>query len=256
MQERHVNRILYFEEESITTKKYVIPYIEDFVKIEEGTTVLEIGCGEGGNLIPFLDKGCNCIGIDLSEWKIEFGREISKSHKNSNRIEFINADIYSFTEENAPKGDVIIMRDVLEHIHDQNYFMNHLKRFLKKDSVIFLAFPPWRMPFGGHQQILPSKFLSKLPYYHILPMKIYKWILKIGKQPEENIQTLMEIKETCITLHRYERILKENNFEELKATDWFINPNYEIKFNLKPRKLLFFNLIPFFEIFSLLRITA
>ena len=70
MQERHKNRKLYFDEQSYTTAKYVIPYISKFKKIDSNTKVLEIGCGEGGNLKPFVDMGCQCVGIDLNEQQI------------------------------------------------------------------------------------------------------------------------------------------------------------------------------------------
>ena len=40
MQERQKNRKLYFEELSITSKKYYIPYISKFKKIKEGMNIL------------------------------------------------------------------------------------------------------------------------------------------------------------------------------------------------------------------------
>ena len=52
-----------------------------------------------------------------------------------------------------------------------------LKILLKDKGQIFFGFPPWYMPFGGHQQVAHKKWTSKLPYYHILPMPIYKAIL-------------------------------------------------------------------------------
>ncbi|MDR0368861.1 MAG: class I SAM-dependent methyltransferase [Bacteroidales bacterium] len=249
MQKRHKNHSLYFEEQTITTQKYVIPYIEDMVATGEETVVLEIGCGQGGNLKPFLDRGLKCIGIDISKDKIASGRELFQSHPHYKNLELIEADIYTIPEHNTLKADVIIMRDVIEHLPNQDYFMGFIKRFLKKDGIVFYAFPPWRMPFGGHQQVLRHKFLSKLPYYHILPKAVYRMILKMGNLPESTVKSMLEIKETGISICRFRKLLKKNNYEILKATDWFINPNYEIKFNLKPRKLIFFNRIPFFRDF-------
>ncbi len=53
MQERHRSREQYFKELAITSRKYFIPYITRYKKIEAGMNILEIGCGEGGNLLPF-----------------------------------------------------------------------------------------------------------------------------------------------------------------------------------------------------------
>ena len=178
MQDRHSNRKKYFTEQGITTEKYVMPFIEEFKNINEHTSILEIGCGEGGNLAPFVKKGCRkIVGIDMSKKKIENANNFFEKIKNSNNIELICSDIYDIKAEDIGQFDIIITRDVLEHIHGQAKFMNFVKRFMKPDGKFFLGFPPWHNPFGGHQQMCRSKVLSKAPYFHILPTSIYKIIL-------------------------------------------------------------------------------
>jgi DNA invertase Pin-like site-specific DNA recombinase len=88
------------------------------------------------------------------------------------------------------------------------------------------------MPFGGHQQIMRGKFLSKLPYYHLLPMGIYKSILKLGK---ENVQEMVEIKETGISIERFEKIVNQTGYNIISKTHYLINPIYEYKFGWKPK---------------------
>ncbi len=58
MQKRHKNKEQYFNEQGLTSKKFVVPFISDLVKFDNETTVLEIGCAEAGNLKPFVDMGC------------------------------------------------------------------------------------------------------------------------------------------------------------------------------------------------------
>jgi 2-polyprenyl-3-methyl-5-hydroxy-6-metoxy-1,4-benzoquinol methylase len=234
MQERHTNRKKYFEEQVITTEKYVIPFLKEFIQIDSNLEILEIGCGEGGNLKPFLDLGCPVTGVDLATGKIENGKKYFANHPNSGNIKLFAEDIY--ISQNLAQYDLIIMRDVIEHIHDQNRFMNYVKKFLKPDGKIFLAFPPWYNPFGGHQQICESRLLSMLPYYHILPATLYKRILKLFGETENKIEGLLEIKTTGITIERFEKIVKNNGYSINSKRDYFINPNYEIKFGLKPRK--------------------
>lgn len=234
MQERHTNRKKYFEEQIITTEKHVIPFLKEFIQIDSNLKILEIGCGEGGNLKPFLDLGCSVTGVDLATGKIENGKKYFANHPNSGKIKFFAEDIY--TSQNLAQYDLIIMRDVIEHIHDQNRFMNYVKKFLKPDGKFFLAFPPWYNPFGGHQQICESRLLSMLPYYHILPATLYKGILKLFGETENKIEGLLEIKTTGITIERFEKIVKNNGYSINSKRDYFINPNYEIKFGLKPRK--------------------
>ena len=61
MQERHRNREVYFNEQAVTSEKYVLSFINEVMDINENTSILEIGCGEGGNLKPFLDPPIVCL---------------------------------------------------------------------------------------------------------------------------------------------------------------------------------------------------
>lgn len=236
MQERHTNRKKYFEEQGITTSKYVIPYIESIKKITADSQVMEIGCGEGGNLNPFLSKNCQVIGIELLYGQYSRAIEFYQDHPLRHNLKLIHADIYQINPDTLPAFDIIFMKDVIEHIPDQLRFLNFLRQFLKPDGIIFFGFPPWRMPFGGHQQVCNS-ILSKVPYFHILPAPLYRRILHWFGESEAAIQDFLEVKSTGLSIQRFHDIIRQNNYKILKETFWFINPNYEIKFGLSPRVL-------------------
>lgn len=243
MQKRHSNPEQYFNEQIISTQKYVLPFIGSIKPLIEKMQVLEIGCGEAGNLKPFLDLGCNCTGVDYSLTKIERGEMFFALHPNVHLLKLINEDIYKITEFES-KFDLIILRDVIEHIHDQNKFLGMMKNLLSKGGVVFLAFPPWQNPFGGHQQLCKSIVLSHAPYIHLLPKLIYKLILKAFGENNSKIQSLLDIKKTGISLERFEILYRKNGYKLLMKRLYFINPAYEVKFGLKPRKLSFwFNIL-------------
>jgi SAM-dependent methyltransferase len=214
-----------------------------------GMQVLEIGCGEAGNLKPFLDLGCICTGVDFSIHKIEKGKAYFSNQPNGANITLISEDIYNIKEFQS-KFDLIIVRDVIEHIHDQDKFLGLMKGLMVADGVAFFAFPPWQNPFGGHQQICENKLLSVLPYYHLLPVPLYKLFLKLFGESDGKINGLLEIKETGISVERFEKLISKNGYNQLKKKLFFINPNYETKFGLKPRVLWsFIALIPVFRNF-------
>jgi len=247
MQKRHLDPLQYINEQIFTTQKYIIPFIEKVKKINESVQVLEIGCGEAGNLKPFLDLGCTCTGVDFSAPKIEKGKEFYASHPNVKNLSLISEDIYKTTEFHA-RFDIIIIRDVIEHIHDQDKFLGMMKDLMAPDAVAFFAFPPWQNPFGGHQQICENKLLSTLPYYHLLPTAIYKTVLKAFGESDAKIISLLEIKETGISLERFEKLVEKNGYIQLLKILYFINPNYEVRFGLQPRLLSsFFSNIPYFR---------
>ncbi|HNO71091.1 MAG TPA: class I SAM-dependent methyltransferase [Bacteroidia bacterium] len=249
MQERHSNRERYFQEQGIVTEKYVIPYINERLNITPTLLVMEIGCGEAGNLKPFLDMGCKVIGIDIAANKIENGRQYYAQHPLKNNLTLIAEDIYKMPDDKIIPCDLIIMRDTIEHIPDQNLFLSYVKKFLKPGGKIFFGFPPWRMPFGGHQQICVNKLLSTLPYFHLLPKSIYVSILKLFGESKATIETLMEVRDTRISIQRFKKIVRSNNLKFDREDFYLINPNYEIKFKLKQRKLPFFLNIPYLRDF-------
>ena len=234
MQKRHKNKPQYFDEQALTTLNFVVPFLSDLVKFDSETTVLEIGCAEAGNLKPFLDMGCKCTGIDISCGRIELAKEFYNDHPNRQNLTLVCEDIYKVSPDK--KYDVIIMRDVIEHIPDQEKFMGFVKSFLKSDGKFFLAFPPWQNPFGGHQQICSNRLLSKLPWFHLFPRGFFRLFLKWTGESEGTITALLEIKDTGISIERFERILKREHYKIKNRVFWFINPNYQTKFGLKPRK--------------------
>ncbi len=235
MFEFHGDRKRYFEIQVDNTRKYVIPFIENYKSLDAGTRVLEIGCGEAGVLKAFTDKGCIGVGVELDEPRLVMAREWMQEELNAQKIFFISKDIYKVKVEEELKGkfDIIILKDVIEHIHDQPKLIAWMKSFLNKDGVIFFGFPPWQMPFGGHQQIMKGKFLSKIPWFHLLPAFVYKAILKTGK---ENVAEMMEIKETGISIERFEKIVGQTGYKVVNQTHYLINPIYEYKFGWKSKK--------------------
>lgn len=251
MHDRHQNRERYFNEQVFTTTNFVIPYLEEVMKISPEITVAEIGCGEGGNLKPFLDLGCKVVGIDLATNKINNAKKFFANHPHAQNALFIDEDIYNVNPSDFPTFDLVIMRDTIEHIPRQEVFLENLKKFLSPTGKVFFAFPPWRMPFGGHQQVCKSNFLSKLPYFHLLPNFMYVGLLKLFGESKKTIEGLLEIKETGISIHRFEKILANCNYQINKETYYFINPNYEIKFKLKTRVLpVLFNIPHFKDFFT------
>ncbi len=207
MFEFHADRKRYFDIQVLNAEKYVIPFIEEKFPINPGMRILEIGCGEGGVLKGFIKKGCEGVGVELDAPRVEDAKKFLSEDLAAGRLRFIVKDIYQVDVENDFNGlfDIIVLKDVIEHIHDQPKLIGWMKKFLKPGGIVFFGFPPWYMPFGGHQQICHSK-LSRLPYIHLLPRGIYRWILKKKKEP---VDDLMEIRDTGISIERFKKICRK-----------------------------------------------
>lgn len=219
------------------TVGHIIPFLQSNWSFPKDMQVLEIGCGEAGVLKAFTELGYQSTGIELEESRLEFARDFMKEELAAGKVQFLNKDIYDVVPDTdlGTKFDLIILKDVIEHIPDQARFMPQLHRFLKPGGKVFFAFPPWQMPYGGHQQVLPQKWASKLPFYHLLPGPLYPAVLKLlGVQPN-GIKTMEEIRSTGISIERFLRICRTSDFGISGKKFYLFNPIYEYKFGIKPR---------------------
>jgi SAM-dependent methyltransferase len=234
---QHFDAKISFDQQSENSRNYVLPFIEKTQPIGPGTAVLEVGTAEGGVLLPFVERGCKCVGVDLAQGRVDNAKELQRDAVAAGKVEFLCQNIYEDAFLKRFKGmfSIIILKDVIEHVPEQQQFIEYLKNLLKPGGQIFFGFPPWYMPFGGHQQVARKKWASVLPWYHMLPRFMYKGLLKMAGEDEPVIQELMEIRDTGITIERFERIIKKAGLKVLHKEHYLINPIYKFKFGLKPR---------------------
>ena len=244
MQERHRNRKQYFKELAYTSEHYYIPYIKQYHDLKQGSYILEVGCGEGGNLLPFSKMGCFVTGVDIARSRIEEAKLFFKQHNVLGT--FIAEDVFKLRGIES-KFDVIICHDVLEHIYNKLSFLITISKYLREDGILFMSFPAWLMPFGGHQQICRNRICSHMPFIHYLPTHLYKNVLKLFNEDDGCIKELLSIKQTRVSVENFEKIVRKHT--KLHICDkqlYLVNPHYKIKFGLNPIKLpIVISYIPF-----------
>ncbi len=234
MLEFHTDYKQYFDIQLDNARKSVIPFIEEVKPLQAGMQMLEIGSGQGSLLRAFAERGVQCTGVEMYPLWLEKAREWLRPELNEEKIRLIDSNIYNVDAEKdlGTRFDIIVLKDVIEHIHDQEKLVGWMKSFLKPNGIIFFGFPPWYMPYGGHQQVLGG-WLGKTPYWHLLPWPIFKWLMKVNNQYSED---LVEIKQTGISIERFEKIIKRVGYKIVKEKHWLTNPVYEYKFGWKPRQ--------------------
>lgn len=233
MQQRHIDRKSYFEEQAYSCKKYYIPYLIANIGPISGK-VLEVGCGEGGNLLPFAEMGCEVVGVDITVSRIEQAKQFFEERKQKGL--FIASDIFELKELQS-QFSLIIVHDVIEHIPDKQRFLSLLQKYLAPGGYLFCGFPAWQMPFGGHQQIAPGKFVSHFPFIHLLPAPLYKFVLRRAGEKESTVEELLDIQRTKCPIELFLKTVRRTGYQIVCRQFYFINPHYEVKFGLKPRRL-------------------
>lgn len=235
MQERHTDRRRYFKELAETSEQYYIPYIEQFMPLKPGMRVLEIGAGEGGNLLPFARRGLRVTGVEIVAQRVEQARSFFAEEGVEG--EFVNRDIFETYDLLTGPYDLVLCHDVIEHIPFKDRFMARVSQLLSSTGLAFIGFPAWQMPFGGHQQICRSRFCSHAPFIHLLPNPLYRGVLRMGGLSRKEIDEMLDIKACRMTIENFERVARRNGLQIVNRQMWFINPHYKIKFGLKPRRL-------------------
>jgi SAM-dependent methyltransferase len=237
--EFHENTDLYFDQQRENALGSILPFVDDNAEVASGLRVLEIGCGAGGVLKAFAERGARVTGVDLHEPSIDYARRRFAADAGGSAWRFELRDIYDVAPADIDGPfDLIVMKDAIEHIHDQRRLFERLDGFLAPSGRLFFAFPPWRMPFGGHQQICRHKVLMRLPYFHLLPRSAYAGVLRRFGEAPETVDALLEVKQTGIGIDRFERIAAETGHRIAARKLYLVNPMYQYRYGLAPREQL------------------
>lgn len=121
------NRLL-FPEHKLTTEVFV----DYFKGLNTNLWILDAGCGDGFWMEVLRNLGfSNLIGVDLSY-------SLLKRAKGKG-FNVIQSSVASLKFQR--KFDVIIMCDVLEHLHDAGITLSNLRDVLKESGILYLVIP-------------------------------------------------------------------------------------------------------------------
>ena len=115
---KYISWLASVAEDGIHPKHRLMNYHQFFVdNIDDGDTVLDVGCGNGFLTSDIARKARSVTAIDLSKSNIETAkRDFSRDN-----IEYVCGDV---TEYDFKKGySVIVLSNLLEHIADRNDFL-------------------------------------------------------------------------------------------------------------------------------------
>lgn len=222
----------HFYEQKLYTQKYLLPYFQKSIKDFHKQKVLEIGCAEGGLLEVLRELGMSAMGVELSVERIEIAKAQNPE------LNIIQGDV---TDPKLPeiigkKFDLIIMREVIEHVHDKYAAFENLYRLLNPNGYLFISFPPKYSPFAGHQQIAKS-FMKFIPYLHLLPKVILKPAAKSLSEKEDYVDEIKLHYSTGMEIAKFETLTMLKNFMTVKKELFLFRPIYGYRYGLPKLKM-------------------
>ena len=171
--------------------------------------LLDIGSHRGGYSIFFAKEGFEVTGLEFSAERIQTAKLAALQHKTS--IRFVQGDAREmpFPDEYF---DIILLSNVIEHIPQTEKLLKEIHRVMKKHAVLYIQFPPFKGPFGGH---VYWKFLP-LPL-HYLPKQLTKNVISAFHLDSEiyeiehiTIERLMKLASSLGMKLRYLQSFPEN----------------------------------------------
>jgi SAM-dependent methyltransferase len=131
-------------------------------------TVLELGSGNGNNLMLFYQFGWNVIGVDKNESLVEQARQnfvpIEAEHKLTNTFQHVCQDMIEFVEANEyPPADVLLLPSSVYYLsYDQIVRLFRLireKRVVKDNGWLFVSVrTPNDYRFGKGERLSSTTF--------------------------------------------------------------------------------------------------
>lgn len=141
-----------FFKEQYLQGKSIYSYLQNYDLLDATTkSVLEVGCGAGGILQYFKEKGFKTEGIDLGDDYLKYGI-------NNYNLSLYNSSLKDFTPTSKP--DIIIYSHVLEHLLDLKEELSLIKRISHPQTKIYIEVPSLKQMHKGYD-------LNILKYFHI-----------------------------------------------------------------------------------------
>jgi SAM-dependent methyltransferase len=132
--------------------------------------------------------------------------------------------------------DLIVIRDVVEHISDKETVFRHLNALLKEDGFIYITFPPRYSPFGGHQQNGRS-LLRYIPYIHLLPAPVLRVIGKAAGEHPQRIESIVTQKHVGLSIRQFEALAARHGFRIHRKDLFLFRPVFQVRYGLPTKRM-------------------
>lgn len=224
-------------------KSFIVPYLTDKGIFKTGYNVAEIGSAEGGVLASFMDAGASKgLGTDIAEIRLEKGKYIAGI--GGIDLQYTTHDIVTQepSDEWKDEFDLVLLRDVIEHLDDPTSALKNIKMVMKDDGKLFVTFPPFHSPYGGHQHTVKSTG-GRFPYTHLLSKSMFNKFIEKGV--EADIVEANRIYDLRLTIPKFEQAVKDAGMKVKEKECYFLRPVFKMKFGLPSLKINTLAKIPF-----------
>lgn len=213
----------------------VVPYLQSLGVFAKGNRVMEIGSAEGGVLAAFVESGAeNSLATDIAQNRLDMGEKIAGILNLPIEFRYHNILTDEVPQEWKSSASLVILRDVIEHLDDTVGALTNIGKFLKRGGFLYVTFPSYYSPFGGHQHNLMN-FWGKLPYIHYFPDSIFNKLIASGR--EADINEVTRLRNIRMTPKKFINAAISSGYEVYKSDYYLLRPVFKMKFGLPSLKI-------------------
>ncbi|MCX7930588.1 MAG: class I SAM-dependent methyltransferase [Chlorobi bacterium] len=221
----------YWRYQFLVGQQVLVPQLSRRGAFAPGMRVFEFGCGEAGVLGAFAQAGAaHAVGADISEYRIEVGRRIAGALGLPLHLETRNLLSSTLPEDWQGGYNLVLMRDVIEHLDDTRQALGVVRRLLTSSGHALVTFPPYYSPFGGHQHLLHTN-LGMVPWVHLLPHGLFEAIIDRSQRPADRDE-VRRLRTIRLTIEKFERAATEAGFDVVETKLYLLRPVFRFKFGL------------------------
>ena len=120
-------------------QKPITTYVNKLAEKWTSGLLLDVGCGVGISMLPFVKNGFDCIGIDISSMQLKFARQFARKHNVKFRLKIGNVTELPFDDN---LFDYVVSAAVIHHLDNKKKRLRALlemKRVLKNNGELFIT---------------------------------------------------------------------------------------------------------------------
>ena len=219
----------YFDYQRAVAERCVLPWLRPHVRVD-GAAVCDLGCHHGGMLDAFRAAGAaSGLGVEPNEALV---RESPFHADERFRLEVSDA------QSARGRFYLVVLHDVLEHVGDVDGVLRAARGLLAERGRLFVSFPPYGSPFGGHQ-FYAAGSARAVPYLHLLPGPLFFRLARPADTPymrsADALEDMRSVRRTRLTLARAEAAFAAAGMAEVARELFLVRPEHTVRYGLRTR---------------------
>lgn len=215
----------------------LVPCLKDWEVWRNGLRILDVGCGDAGASCALAEAGADVHALDVEPRRLSTARERARARGLEFPIEVADITDPSTLEPFSGPYDLVLFRDVLEHIPDIDAALRECTARLAEGGAILVIYPPYWSVYGGHQQTLDVRPISgvrwaKLPFMHWLPEGLWEALARRGGVGEQQWDDVATVRRAGLTIQGVARRGAAHGLRVHRARRYLLRPTFRLRYGL------------------------